>query len=131
MIMPFELQEIVRKLNNNPNLTDSGSAVVSGFTICLDGCMEWSSVTISNSKGDGVYRAYQHASNKWVWDIQKDELTEEDLQSIRSPFSLQRDIKEQAKDFGRLAGYVVVVAVAACLVVIVLAATMAFVRWVL
>lgn len=130
VLTPFELQEIVRKYNNNPNLTDSGYAKAGDFTIWLDGCMEWSSVHIEKN-GVRVYKAHQHASNNWAWEIQKNVLTDEELDAIRTPVAPPSVIKEQAADFGRLAGYVVVAVVAACLIVATIAATVAFVRWIL
>jgi hypothetical protein len=73
---PYEIEHLVQVVKNNPNLTDSGVAIVEGYAFELDGCMDWSSVRIKKVGPDGdpdwtqtLYRAYRGVNSKGLWDI--------------------------------------------------------------
>jgi hypothetical protein len=61
----YDVTQVVRRVKNNPNLTDSGHVKIRGYTFVLDGCMEWSACHIY---GKGFHYKEHSRWGDFGWD---------------------------------------------------------------
>lgn len=69
--VPQEVREFIRIIKKDPTLIDCGYVEICQLEFSLDGCMDYSSITIRDTSNlKTYYKAYNGARNGWKWEVQ-------------------------------------------------------------